>query len=134
MVITGTNETFLMEDKQMKYDVEDRARHFLVRNILNIEGKIGDIEHAESEGAIPIRDIRGELQVELSTLHSLLSGVDTGALMPVFEDKDDEPKFAVHPELEKNQTLIDAWAEVNDMLEDSFIENNDEWYLYVISG
>tara|TARA_B100000963_G_C22490318_1_gene608965 strand:+ start:346 stop:717 length:372 start_codon:yes stop_codon:yes gene_type:complete len=123
-----------MEDKQMKYDVEDRARHFLVRNILNIEGKIGDIEHAESEGAIPIRDIRGELQVELSTLHSLLSGVDTGALMPVFEDKDDEPKFAVHPELEKNQTLIDAWAEVNDMLEDSFIENNDEWYLYVISG
>ena len=123
-----------MEDKQMKYDVEDRARHFLVRNILNIEGKIGDIEHAESEGAIPIRDIRGELQVELSTLHSLLSGVDTGAIVPVYEDKDDEPKFAVHPELEKNQTLIDAWAEVNDMLEDSFIENNDEWYLYVISG
>ena len=123
-----------MEDKQMKYDVEDRARHFLVRNILNIEGKIGDIEHAESEGAIPIRDIRGELQVELSTLHSLLSGVDTGAIVPVYENKDDEPKFAVHPELEKNQTLIDAWAEVNDMLEDSFIENNDEWYLYVISG
>ena len=122
------------EDKRMKYDVEDRARHFLVRNILNIEGKIGDIEHAESEGAIPIRDIRGELQVELSTLHSLLSGVDTGAIVPVYEDKDDEPKFAVHPELEKNQTLIDAWAEVNDMLEDSFIENNDEWYLYVISG
>ena len=118
----------------MKYDVEDRARHFLVRNILNIEGKIGDIEHAESEGAIPIRDIRGELQVELSTLHSLLSGVDTGAIVPVYENKDDEPKFAVHPELEKNQTLIDAWAEVNDMLEDSFIENNDEWYLYVISG
>ena len=122
------------EDKRMKYDTEDRARHFLVRNILNIEGKIGDIEHAESEGAIPIRDIRGELQVELSTLHSLLSGVDTGAIVPVYEDKDDEPKFAVHPELEKNQTLIDAWAEVNDMLEDSFIENNDEWYLYVISG
>tara|TARA_Y100000592_G_C5220389_1_gene199160 strand:- start:58 stop:429 length:372 start_codon:yes stop_codon:yes gene_type:complete len=123
-----------MEDKQMKYDVEDRARHFLVRNILNIEGKIGDIEHAESEGAIPIRDIRGELQVELSTLHSLLSGVDTGAIVPVYENKDDEPSFMAHPELEKNQALIDAWAEVNDMLEDSFIENNDEWYLYVISG
>ena len=81
----------------MKYDTEDRARHFLVRNILDIEGKITDIEHAESEGAVPIRDIRGELQMELSTLHSLLSGIDTGALVPVFEDKDDEPKFAVHP-------------------------------------
>ena len=52
----------------------------------------------------------------------------------VFEDKDDEPKFAIHPELEKNQTLMEAWAEVNEMLEDSFIENNDEWYLYVIAG
>jgi|TARA_B100000282_G_scaffold132182_1_gene94736 hypothetical protein len=123
-----------MEARQMKYDTEDRARHFLVRNILDIEGKITDIEHAESEGAIPIRDIRGELQMELSTLHSLLSGVDTGAIVPVFEDKNDEPKFMAHPELEQNQTLIDAWAEVNEMLEDSFIENNDEWYLYVIAG
>ena len=118
----------------MKYEIEDRARHFLVRGILDIEGKMSDIEHAESEGAIPIRDIRGELQMELSTLHSLLSGVDTGAIVPVFEDKDDEPKFAVHPELEQNQTLMEAWAEVNEMLEDSFIENNDEWYLYVIAG
>ena len=118
----------------MKYDVEDRARHFLVRSILNVDSKITDIEHAESEGAVPIRDIRGELQVELSTLHSLLSGVDTGAIVPVFEDKNDEPKFMAHPDLEQNQTLIDAWAEVNEMLEDSFIENNDEWYLYVIAG
>ena len=122
------------EDKQMKYEIEDRARHFLVRSILNVDSKITDIEHAESEGAVPIRDIRGELQVELSTLHSLLSGVDTGALVPVFEDKDSEPKFAIHPELENNQTLMEAWAEVNEMLEDSFVENNDEWYLYVIAG
>ncbi len=32
------------------------------------------------------------------------------------------------------KTLMEAWAEVNEMLEDSFIENNDEWYLYVIAG
>ena len=123
-----------VEERQMKYEIEDRARHFVVRSILNLEGRMTDYEHAISQGAIPIRDLTEEHQVEMCTLHSILSGIDTGAIVPVFEDGEDEPKFIAHPELEQNQELIDAWSEVNEMLDESFIENNEEWYLYVVSG
>ncbi len=118
----------------MKYEIEDRARHFVVRNILDLEGRMTDYEHAISQGAVPIRDLTKEHQVEMCTLHSILSGIATGANVPVFEDGEDEPKFMAHPELEQNQELIDAWSDCNEMLDESFIEKNDEWYLYVIGG
>ena len=118
----------------MNYEIEDRARHFVVRNILDLEGRMTDYEYAISQGAIPIRDLAKEHEVEMCTLHSILSGIDTGAIVPVFEDNENEPKFMAHPELEQNQELINAWSEVNEMLDESFIENNEEWYLYEISG
>ena len=116
----------------MKYDVEDRARHFVVRSILNIESSMTEFENALEQGVVPIRDIRGEMRIELSTLHSLLSGIDTGAIVPIYENGDDEPAFMLHPE--PTDELNNAWAEVNEMLEESFVLNNDEWYLYVIAG
>lgn len=118
----------------MNYEIEDRARHFVVRSILNLEGRMTDYEYAISQGAIPIRDLTEEHQIEMCSLHSILSGIDTGAIVPVFEDGEDEPKFMAHPELEQNQELINAWSEVNEMLDESFIESNDEWYLYIIGG
>ena len=118
---------------EMNYETTDRARHFLVRNILNLEGQMVDHEHALEQGVIPIRpNIKDEMQVEMSALHSLLSGVDTGAVVPIYEDKDDEPKFMLYPEA--TDELNDAWAEVNEMLEESFVLNNDEWFLYVVGG
>lgn len=116
---------------KMDYETTDRARHFIVRSILNMEGQMTDLEAAMDQGVIPIRDIRGEMRIELSTLHSLLSGIDTGAIVPVYEDGDDEPKFMLHPE--PTDELNNAWAEVNEMLEESFVLNNDEWYLYLVS-
>ena len=53
---------------EMKYETEDRARHFVVRNILDLEGRMTDYEHAISQGAIPIRDLTKEPQVEMCTL------------------------------------------------------------------
>jgi hypothetical protein len=117
--------------ERMDYETTDRARHFVVRNLLDMEGKISDHEYAMEQGVVPIRDLRSEMQIELSTLHSLLSGIDTGAIVPVYDDEDDEPKFMLHPD--PSPALNDAWAEVNEMLEESFVLNNDEWYLYLIS-
>jgi len=116
----------------MDYETTDRARHFVVRNLLDIEGKISDLEYAMEQGVVPIRDLRTEMQIELSTFHSLLSGIDTGGVVPVYPDGEDEPKF-MFPITDPNDELLNAWAEVNEMLEESFVLNNDEWYLYLIS-
>ena len=109
----------------------DLARNFIVKNILSVESTIEEHKYALSEGALPIRDISSELQEQMSVLHSLLSGVDTGALMAVYDDGDVEPKFMMHPE--NNQEVSDAWAEVNEMLEDSFVTDSEEWYSYIMS-
>ena len=37
----------------------------------------------------------------------------------------------MHPE--NNQEVSDAWAEVNEMLEDSFVTDSEEWYSYIMS-
>ena len=64
----------------------DLARNFIVKNILSVESTIEEHKYALSQGALPIRDISSELQEQMSVLHSLLSGVDTGALMAVYDD------------------------------------------------
>jgi len=64
------------------------ARNFIVKNILTVEDTIVEHEYAVSQGAVPIRDISSELQEQMSVLHSLLSGIDTGALMAVYDDGD----------------------------------------------
>jgi len=107
------------------------ARNFIVKNILTVEDTIVEHEYAVSQGAVPIRDISAELQEQMSVLHSLLSGIDTGALMAVYDDGDVEPKFMMHPE--NNQEVSDAWAEVNEMLENSFFTDSEEWYSYIMS-
>mgnify|MGYP003117156088 FL=1 len=107
------------------------ARNFIVKNILSVEDTIAEHKYAITQGALPIRDISSELQEQMSILHSLLSGIDTGALMAVYDDGDVEPKFMMHPE--NNQEVSDAWAEVNEMLEDSFVTDSEEWYSYIMS-
>tara|TARA_A100000172_G_scaffold48306_1_gene30219 strand:+ start:83 stop:430 length:348 start_codon:yes stop_codon:yes gene_type:complete len=107
------------------------ARNFIVKNILTVEDTIVEHEYAVSQGVVPIRDISAELQEQMSVLHSLLSGIDTGALMAVYDDGDVEPKFMMHPE--NNQEVSDAWAEVNEMLENSFFTDSEEWYSYIMS-
>ena len=111
----------------------DLARNFIVKNILSVESTIEEHKYALSQGALPIRDIASELREQMSILHSLLSGVDTGALMAVYAVGDVEPKFMMHPETENNQEVSDAWAEVNEMLEDSFVTDSEEWYSYIMS-
>tara|TARA_Y100001938_G_C7927422_1_gene347599 strand:- start:264 stop:617 length:354 start_codon:yes stop_codon:yes gene_type:complete len=111
----------------------DLARSFIVKNILSVEDIITEHKYAISQGALPIRDISSELKEQMSILHSLLSGIDTGALVAVYDDGEVEPKFMMHPETENNQEVSDAWAEVNDMLENSFFADSEEWYSYIMS-
>ena len=115
----------------MNHEATDRARDFLSENILGVESFMIEYEYALEQGVIPIRpNIKDEMQSQMSALHSLLAGVDTGAIVPIPED--DGFNFILYPEA--TDELNDAWAEVNEMLEESFILNNDEWYLYVVGG
>jgi hypothetical protein len=111
--------------------MSNAARKFISDEILLTENLMTDLDYAISQGAYPIRDLEDKYSNTLRTLHALLAGLDSGALSASYEDNSGEPQFSVGNEDEKVHL---QWAQLNEMLDETFVSDNEAWFDYVVNG
>jgi len=107
------------------------ARKFISDEILNTENLMTDLHFAILNGAHPIRDLEDEYLNTLRALHALLAGLDSGALSASYEDASEEPQFSIGNE---DEEIHLQWAQLNAMLDETFVSDNEAWFDYVVNG
>ena len=107
------------------------ARKFISDEILHTENLMTDLDFAISRGIYPIRDLEDEFSTTLQTLHALLAGLDSGALSASYEDTSGEPQFSIGNE---DEAVHLQWAQLNEMLDETFVSDNEAWFDYVVNG
>ena len=109
------------------------ARKFISDEILHTESLMTDLHFDISRGVYPIRDLEEEYASILRTLHALLAGLDSGALSASYEYEDNsgEPQFSIGNE---DEAVVLQWAQLNEMLDETFVSDNEAWFDYVVNG
>ena len=107
------------------------ARKFISDEILHTENLMTDLDIAISRAIYPIRDLEDEYSTTLQMLHALLAGLDTGALSASYEDTSGEPQFSIGNE---DEAVHLQWAQLNEMLDETFVSDNEAWFDYVVNG